>query len=88
MLKNFSAPNYASPYNEPNKFVDQGYNNVGTFDINQQQMQPNRVMSPNSYGNNQGNRGNDGSRVIPIQLEDGHPYLNGPISQTPHVIQR
>lgn len=70
-----SATNYATTYNDPNKFVDQGYNNVRNWDINQQQ-QANRVMSP------------DGSRVIPIQLEDGHPYLNGPISQTPHVIQR
>lgn len=71
----FPASNYASTYNDPHKFVDQGYNDVQNWDVGQ------RVMSPTMTSN-------DGSRVIPIKLEDGHPYLNGPVSQTPHVIQR
>lgn len=69
------ASNYASTYNDPHKFVDQGYNNVQNWDISQ------RVASPTT-------KSNDGSRVIPIKLEDGHPYLDGPVSQSPHIIQR
>lgn len=71
----FPASNYATAYNDPHRFVDQGYNNVDNSEISQ------RVMSPTM-------RSNDGSRVIPIKLEDGHPYLSGPVSQSPHVIQR
>lgn len=63
-----------SPFiNYANKFVDQGYQNVQPWDIN------NRVSSPANYGNT--------GRIIPIQLEDGR-YLNGPISKTPTVIQK
>lgn len=66
-------------YNDPHRFVDQGYNNVQNSDISQ------RVLSPSL-------KSNDGSRIVPIKLEDGHPYLSqansGPVSQTPHVIQR
>lgn len=67
----FSATNYATTYNEPNKFVDQGYNNTRNWEMNQHNEQHHQQ-----------------SRVVPIQLEAGHPYLNGPTSQTPHVIQR
>ncbi|XP_031619249.1 uncharacterized protein LOC116338259 [Contarinia nasturtii] len=66
-----TASNYASTYKDPHQFVDQGYNNVQNWDINQH-------VPP---------KASDGSRVIPIKLEDGHPYLNGPVSQSPHVIQ-
>ncbi|XP_055302930.1 uncharacterized protein LOC129568711 [Sitodiplosis mosellana] len=65
-----TASNYASTYNDPHKFVDQGYNNVQNWDISQ------RVTSPTA-------KSSDGSRVIPIKLEDGHPYIDGPV----HVIQ-
>lgn len=71
----FVAPNYATVVNDPHKFVDQGYNNVQNWDVGQ------RVISPTGQLN-------DGSRIVPIKLEDGHPYLNGPVSQSPHVIQR
>lgn len=71
----FPAKNYASTYNDPHRFIDQGYNNVENSDISQ------RVLSPSL-------KSNDGSRIVPIKLEDGHPYLSGPVSQTPHVIQR
>lgn len=71
----FPAPNYASTYNDPHRFIDQGYSNVQNSDISQ------RVLSP-------GLKSNDGSRIVPIKLEDGHPYLSGPVSQRPHVIER
>lgn len=68
--------------NNPNQFVDQGYT-----DWNAQpayQAQANRVVSPPTYSNGH----SDGSRIVPIQLEDGHPYLNGPVSQTPPILQK
>lgn len=61
-------------YNYPNKFVDQGYNNVQPWDIN------NRVMSPTAGNNTTG-------RIVPIQLEDGR-FVNGPVSQSPTVFQK
>lgn len=66
----------------PNQFVDQGYT-----DWNAQpsyQSQQNRVVSPPTYSNGH----TDGGRIVPIHLEDGHPYLNGPTSQTPPILQK
>lgn len=70
-----SGMNYAPNWNgSPNKFVDQGYNNWNESHL---------------YATNNGqNNSNDGARIVPIKLEDGHPYLNGPASQTPTVIQK
>lgn len=78
---NFAAPNYAATYNEPNKFVDQGYNNVHHWDVSRQEQLQQQLQQQQQQQQHQ-------SRVIPIQLETGHPYLNGPPSQSPHVIQR
>lgn len=69
------ATNYSCTYNDPHRFVDQGYNNVQNSEISQ------RVLSP-------GLKSNDGSRIVPIKLEDGHPYLSGPVSQAAHIHQR
>lgn len=89
-----SAPNYASTYNEPNKFVDQGYNNDWEISRQQQQyqqqlqQQQQHQQQLQQQQNHQYQQQQHQSRVIPIQLESGHPYLNGPPSQAPHVIQR
>lgn len=72
-------PAYTTPYNNPNQFVDQGYNNINF-----------PASSNQPWGNAQQN---SGQRIIPINVEGQTPPENsfnvrGPVSQQPAVIRR